>query len=169
MAFSSIYKLAKFITEERFYQDWRSQIMKTILFGSAKYDLVDNVNVHGTRFQATIYKGEQSVEQIAANTVGVSEIKVYDEEQSLLGVYNGYTERVAISLYQVDGHDVVSIELENGDVASQVANLSETVELQAGAIESIADKTASLSESQTVQDGAIEALADTVAALEPTT
>ena len=143
--------------------------MKTILFGSARYDLVDNVNVHGTRLQATIYKGEQSVEQIAANTVGVAEIKVYDEEQSLLGVYNGYTERVAISLYQVNGHDVVSVELENGDVVSKVSELADTVELQAGAIESIADETASLSESQSVQDGAIEALADTVAALEPNT
>ena len=169
MAFSSIYKLATFITEERFYQDWRSQIMKTILFGSAKYDLVDNVNVHGTRFQATIYKGEQSGEQIAANTVGVSEIKVYDEEQSLLGVYNGYTERVAISLYQVDEHDVVSIELENSDVASKVDELSANAEVQAAAITDVADEIASLADSQAIQDEAINDLAEAVGGLEPTT
>lgn len=143
--------------------------MKTILFGSAKYDLVDNVNVHGTRFQATIYKGEQSVEQIAANTVGVSEIKVYDEEQSLLGVYNGYTERVAISLYQVDGHDVVSIELENSDVASKVDELSANAEVQAAAITDVADEIASLADSQAIQDEAINDLAEAVGGLEPTT
>lgn len=143
--------------------------MKTILFGSARYDLVDNVNVHGTRLQATIYKGEQSVEQISANTVGVSEIKVYDEEQSLLGVYNGYTERVAISLYQVDGHDVVSIELENSDVASKVDELSSAADLQAGAIEGLAEEISAINESQALQDGAIEGLAEAVGGLEPTT
>ncbi len=143
--------------------------MKTILFGSARYDLVDNVNVHGTRLQATIYKGEQSVEQIAANTVGVAEIKVYDEEQSLLGVYNGYTERVAISLYQVNGHDVVSVELENSDVASKVEELSVNAEAQAAAITDVADEIASLADSQAVQDEAINDLAEAVGGLEPTT
>lgn len=142
--------------------------MKTILFGSAKYDLVDNVNVHGTRFQATIYKGEQSVEQIAANTVGVAEIKVYDEEQSLLGVYNGYTERVAISLYQVDGHDVVSIELENSDVSSKVAELVDAVDTQAVAIDDIAGSVSALNESQETQDAAIDDIANAVSGLEPT-
>jgi hypothetical protein len=99
----------------------------------------------------------------------VSEIKIYDEEQSLLGVYNGYTERVAISLYQVDGHDVVSIELENSDVASKVDELSANAEVQAAAITDVADEIASLADSQAIQDEAINDLAEAVGGLEPTT
>ena len=142
--------------------------MKTIKFGSASYNLVDDINVHGTRFQATIYKGEQSVEQIAANTTGVTEIKVYDEEQSLLGVYNGYTERVAISLYQVDGHDVVSIELENGDVSGKVAELVDAVDTQTVAIDDLAGSVSALNESQETQDAAIDDIAAAISGLEPT-
>ena len=142
--------------------------MKTIKFGSASYNLVDYINVHGTRFQATIYKGEQSVDQIAASTTSVTEIKVYDEEQSLLGVYNGYTERVAISLYQVDGHDVVSIELENGDVSSKVSELVEAVDTQAVAIDDLAGSVSALNESQETQDAAIDDIASAVSGLEPT-
>ena len=142
--------------------------MKVIKFGSAVYDLVDDINVHGTRLQATVYKGEQSVEQIAENTTGVEEIKVYEADGTLLGVYNGFTQRVAVSLYTANDAPVVSIELENADVATQVADLAEASELQAGAIEGLAEEVSSINESQEVQDTAIESLAEAVSGLEPT-
>ena len=142
--------------------------MKTIKFGSASYNLVDDINVHGTRLQATIYKAANTVEQIAENTTGVAEIKVFDENDSLLGVYDGYTERVAISLYKVGDADVVSVELEHADTASKVAELVDAVDTQAAAITDVASEIASLADSQTVQDEAINDLAEAVGGLEPT-
>lgn len=142
--------------------------MKTILFGSAKYDLVDNINVHGNRLQATIYKANNSVEQIAENTTGVSEIKVYGDDQSLLGIYNGYTERVAVSLYQVDGHDVVSVELESADITAHVAELSDAVDTQSMAIDDLAASVTTLNETQETQDAAIDDIAAAISGLEPT-
>lgn len=138
--------------------------MNTILFGSARYDLVDDVNVSATRLQATIYKGESSVEQIAENTTGVAEIKVYDDD-TLLGVYDGYTDRIAISLYEANGADVVSVELQNADVMAQLDSLADTVALQSEAITELGEDVSDLNESQGLQDGAIEDLANDVSTL----
>lgn len=142
--------------------------MKSIVFGSARYDLVDDINVSATRLQATIYKGESSVEQIAENTTGVEEIKVYDGD-TLLGVYDGYVDRIAISLYTAKGADVVSVELQNADVMAQIDSLTESVEAQAGiitthdaAISDFATEIDVLDETQASQDAAIEDIASIV-------
>ena len=142
--------------------------MRTVKFNSTEYTLVDHENVLSSSFQATILKEDYSVEDITEEATGAEEIKVYDGD-TLLGVYDGYVDRIAISLYTAKDADVVSVELQNADVMAQLDSLTASVEAQAtvissqdAAITDLASEVAVLDETQASQDAAIEDIASIV-------
>lgn len=112
--------------------------MKSIKFNSTVFNLVNDINVDTTRLQATIYKGDYSVEQIAASTRDCNLIQVL-EDKKIVGQYSGYTKPLAVSMYFAgdDITPIVSIELTNDDVISQIDQLNNRVTAQAEEVSSI--------------------------------
>lgn len=120
--------------------------MKQIKFNSTLFDLVSDINVDMTRLQATIYKGDRTVDSIANSTKDCSIIQVI-EDKKILGQYAGYTVPVAYSLnYLESGEAIVSIELKNFDVTSQINELKGQISSQANVVTGIADSITRLDE-----------------------
>lgn len=120
--------------------------MKQIKFNSTAFDLVGDVNVDTTRLQATVYKGELSVDEIARSTKDCNIIQVV-EDKKILGQYSGYTKPIAYSLnYLPSGEAVVSIELENQDITSQINALKEQISSQADVVTGISGSITRLDE-----------------------
>ena len=142
--------------------------MKTIKFGNTAFDLVDAINVNATRLQATVFKQNHTVDEIASVVSSAEIIKVYDGE-TLVGQYTGYTSPIAFTLHD----DTVSIELQNTDYDEVLNSLKSTVDTHTESIASIdagitdlATEITDLNESQLSQDAAIEDLAESMAEME---
>lgn len=108
--------------------------MRTIKFHTTEYQLVDHENVMPSGIQATLLKEDHTVEEIAEDATGAEEIKVYEDE-TLVATYTGYTDMRAISMYGHEEGMVVSVELDNHDVYSQLNNMAEDI----SAIEEVQD------------------------------
>lgn len=113
--------------------------MKTILLNNVSYKLVDSPNISADRIQATILKEDYSFEEIVENAKGNEEITV-KEDDTTIGVYSGYTNFLAASLYEIKVGSVVSIELLNADMQSQINNMERVQESQGEAIEALDKK-----------------------------
>ena len=100
--------------------------MRYIQFNDIKYSLVDHENVLAASFQATLLKEDYSVEDIAEDATSAEEIKIY-EDDDLVATYIGYTDMRAISMYENEKEMVVSVELDNQDVYSQLNNLAQEI------------------------------------------
>lgn len=112
-----------------------------IKFHKILYVLKDNVNVMPAHFQATIDKGDNTFDDVIADTVDVEEITVYNDDNEVTAIYTGYTKRIAICIYP---NDNVSVELENTDITGaintltqQMSEVQNTQEQQASAIEEL--------------------------------
>lgn len=106
-----------------------------IKFHNTKYELLDNPNISASRFQATIIKGGNSFDSIINDTVDADEIVIIENDE-IIGVYNGYTKRIAISIYQ---DDTISVELDNTDIQAQIDTLTESFLTQQTSIDKIND------------------------------
>ena len=100
--------------------------MRTLKFNSIEYRLVDHENVMPSEFQATIFKEDYSMEDIAEDAQNNEEIKIYDDDV-LVATYTGYTDMRAISMYAHDSDMVVSIELDNHDVYSMLNDMAQDI------------------------------------------
>jgi seryl-tRNA synthetase len=149
--------------------------MRKVRFGTHLYDLVDHENVNPSYFQATVYKGTSSVDEIAEATKTAPAIYIYNDDE-LVAQYEGYTTPVAFSLGYDDNNDaIVSIEMNNTNVLGQIANIQATVNQHSEEIASIDAGVSDLAEEQATQaeyigsiDAGIADLADEVAELEET-
>lgn len=133
--------------------------MLQIMFDSTTFDLASTINVNIARLQATILKGESTVESIVDAAEDVDVIKVL-EDGEVIGVYNGYKTLLATVYHRneiVDGEgtraDTVSVELLNNDFQAQIINLSDAVNgvqsaqaAQASAISSLGNEVSTLEE-----------------------
>ena len=128
--------------------------MKSIKFGSVVFNLVDTVNVDTTRLQATIYPGNYTMEQIVASTKDCNNIQIVDEGK-ILGQYAGYTVPVAYALNYMNSEDtpIVSIELANLDILSQINTLTNQVSEQATTVSALSSSVSDI-------DSAVQAIAD---------
>ena len=111
-----------------------------IQFHTIKYELISVPNVSAARLQATIEKGDNTFDSIIADTVNANEIIVYDDDEKM-GVYTGYTNRIAISIYP---NDNVSVELSNSDVQSQIDELSGSISNMQDEVDTLNDTVVSL-------------------------
>ncbi len=143
-----------------------------IRFDDAEYTLASShVNVTPDHFQADVLKGEQTIDDLIDNVQGTEEIRVIDEDGSVMGVYRGYSEIIAIHTY--DGIEV-SVELQNKDIKSQINALTQALAKvegiqsnQESMIVQVTEVANDLAVSQNVQDYAIEDLAEVVSDLVP--
>lgn len=145
--------------------------MKSIRFNSVSYDLVSDVSVDSARLIATVFKGANTVDQIAENATGVETIYVYDGEE-LQAQYSGYETPIAFSLYDINEVPVVCIELENTDVLnklaslqSQVDTINSSIEVLDGGVSDLGTAVSDINDSQALQDQAIEDLGEAVSEL----
>lgn len=100
--------------------------MSKIAFHNTLYELASSPNITPFHFQASIYKGDNTYDFIIdQDTLNVSEIKIYNDDNEIIGIYTGYSHRVAITI--MEGSDSVSVELENTDVMSQINALTNNV------------------------------------------
>ena len=133
--------------------------MLQIMFDSTTFELASTINVSIARLQATIKKGESTVESIVDAAEDVEVIKVL-EDGEVVGVYNGYNTLLATVYHRDelmgDGTraDTVSVELLNNDFQAQINTLSNTVN--------------SVQAAQTAQASAISSLGNEVSTLEET-
>ena len=140
--------------------------MDKIRFKTLLFDLKDAVNVSPSRLQASVIKGDSTVDEIANEADGANEIYILDEKGETKAIYTGYNKRLAV--YWLD--DYVSVELENADILSRldlveakadtnaqgIAQVNATLESD---VTSINGEIANLNETQMSQDAAIEDLA----------
>lgn len=123
--------------------------MKTIILNNISYNLVDSPNVSADRIQATILKENHAVETIVEDAKG-NEVITVKEDDEVVGVYNGYTDFMCAYLYNHDEDVVVSVEITNHDMQSQINIMHEEVVTNANAIENLDKKV----------DGAVETFGD---------
>ena len=99
--------------------------------------LVNDLNVDLTRLQATIYPSNYTMEQIVVSTKDCNIIKVLDEGK-IVGQYTGYTQPLAYTMNYIDSETpVISIELGNADVITQLNSLNEQISAQAETINAL--------------------------------
>lgn len=103
--------------------------MRTIKFNSVEFELASKPNILADRFQATLIKGDATMEQILNEVEKASTITTY-EDGLATGVYNGYSKLLAMTVLGAlnDGQAMkVSIELENISLQKQVSQLHDVV------------------------------------------
>jgi hypothetical protein len=112
--------------------------MKQIRFDSTVFDLVSNPNISIDRLQATILKGENTVESIANAATNAETIAIL-EDGEVIGLYNDYNILIATVLrkdqeidFEGTTADTVSVELRSNDIAVQI----ETLDSNLGRVES---------------------------------
>ena len=142
--------------------------MKTVKFKSdVAYKIASDINVSFSRFQATLVKEDHDFESIVSDVDNCPEIKVYDESGAVIGTYQGYLSRLAISQYDIEiggvPTTVVSVELINNDVQAQIdaigqqiRDINSTQASQSSAIADLGTTVSAISDTQDVQSGAID-------------
>ena len=127
-----------------------------IQFKEKKYELVTQPYVYGLRLQCQIPLTE-SVNEIISDTKNAETITIYDNEDKVSAIYNGYSKRIAITIM-----GSIGIEFENTDIQAQIDALTAQVQTQETAIADLGDTVNSVSETNETQDNAINDLADAV-------
>lgn len=123
-ALQSVYKIS-FIPKKEDY-------MREIIFDEYKHPLVDLPNISASRFQASLIREGISVDDLLADIESVESIQVLEDDE-LIAQYSGYTKLVAISIHE----DMISVELENIDIQSQIDALSATIASMEATIKSL--------------------------------
>lgn len=100
--------------------------MRTVKFNDISYSLVDHENIISLYFQATILKGDYTVDEIVEDALSAEEIKVYENDEQV-AIYRGYDRLNAASMYDVSDGRVVSLELLNADYEQRLNDLSSVV------------------------------------------
>lgn len=124
-----------------------------IKFMTTSYELASHENVSPTRLQATLVKGDHTVEGILAELEGTTTVTITENDE-VVAVYNGYEAVLAVTvilnqLIDVPTQtyaDTVSVELVNTDIEAQIANLQSTQAAHSNAIEANYNAIASLGE-----------------------
>ena len=127
-----------------------------IQFKEKKYELVTQPYVYGLRLQCQIPLTE-SVNEIISDTKNAETITIYDNEDKVSAIYNGYSKRIAITIM-----GSIGIEFENTDIQAQIDALTAQVQTQETAIADLGDTVNAVSETNETQDNAINDLADAV-------
>lgn len=105
--------------------------MKTVIFKTNEYEL-KSVDVISSRFSASLERGKYDIDTLL-NEVETSESITVKEDGEIIGVYNGYTELLALSVHTDD----ISVEIINRDIQMQIDAISGEVQKQATAIENL--------------------------------
>lgn len=134
--------------------------MQSIKFHTAEYEVV-GVNISAVRFQVTLKKGDATIDSIVTDTENANTITIIEDGETK-GVYTGYTDRIAISIYNDDN---ISVELKNADLESQIAALENSVAAIQSDVSSHSATINDIVDSQATQDLAIEDLGDAVSEL----
>lgn len=101
--------------------------MRTVKFNEISYSIVDKENIVSMYFQATILKGDYTVDEIVEDALSAEEINVYEDGLNV-AIYSGYDRLNAASMYEVNGEMVVSLELLNTDFDQRLNDLDDSVQ-----------------------------------------
>lgn len=108
--------------------------MKTIKFNDTSYELVYDVIKESSRIRITIYKNDLSLADVASVVTDVNQIQVLEDDE-VIAIFNGYTFPVALNIYndypfsaEAFG-SVISIELENTDMQSQIDAINNQIDI----------------------------------------
>lgn len=145
--------------------------MKTIKFKTTQFELASDVNASPSHFQASIVKGDTSVDSVIAEAGDSTSITI-SEDGETVAVYNGYSTLFVVNYTK--GSEIISVEMLNEDFQAQIDAISASVSdvasaqsTQDAAINDLAGSVSELTDSQQTQDAAIEDLAEYVAELVP--
>lgn len=79
-----------------------------IVFDSVEYELKDSINVSIDRLQASLVRGNTSVDELLLELDDIKKVIIKDDEK-ILKTYKKYTKPLAVAIYE----DVISVELLN--------------------------------------------------------
>lgn len=79
-----------------------------IVFDSVEYELKDSINVSIDRLQASLVRGNASVDELLLELDDIKKVIIKDDEK-ILKTYKKYTKPLAVAIYD----DVISVELLN--------------------------------------------------------
>lgn len=79
-----------------------------IVFDSVEYELKDSINVAVDRLQASLVRGNISVDELLLELDDIKKVIIKDDEK-ILKTYKKYTKPLAVAIYD----DVISVELLN--------------------------------------------------------
>lgn len=79
-----------------------------IVFNSVEYELKDSINVAVDRLQASLVRGDTSVDELLLELNDIEKVIIKDDEK-ILKTYKKYTKPFAVAIYD----DVISVELLN--------------------------------------------------------
>lgn len=102
--------------------------MRTIKFNTISYPIMDRENIISLYFQATIIKGNYTVDEIVEDALSAEEIKIYENEEQV-ATYRGYNDLNAASMYETNNEMVVSLELLSTDFEQRLNALNGRVSI----------------------------------------
>ena len=79
-----------------------------IVFNSIEYELKDSINVAIDRLQASLVRGDNSIDELLLELNDIKKVTIKDEEE-VIKTYKKYTKPLAVAVYE----DVISVELLN--------------------------------------------------------
>lgn len=80
----------------------------TISFKLKEYELKDMINTAPDRLQASLVRGDNSIDELLLELEDIEKVIIKDEEE-VVKTYKKYTRLLAVAVYE----DVVSVELLN--------------------------------------------------------
>lgn len=126
-----------------------------IKFNDNTYDLTMDPYLSGTRLLVNIQKGEHTYDDVVADTEHPERITILNDEEKIVGVYTGFTSRIALVVLEY-----IQVEFENTDLISQLNTIMEQVSTQEAAIADLAEVAETTNDQVTTQETAIADLAE---------
>ena len=133
-----------------------------IKFNENIYNLAYDPYINGTRLLVTMQKSEHTYDNVVVDTENAERIVILNDNDETVGVYTGFTTRIAIVIT-----DFIQVEFENTDIVNQLSTIIEQVSTQEAAIADLALAAEQANDTNDTQDAAIADLADIVNSITP--
>lgn len=123
--------------------------MKTVLFNTNEYQLVYYAFDNSTRLRITILKENYTIPDLADDLKNINSITIKEDDE-VIAQYENFTNLMAINIYNdypIDNErldKVISIELENTNLAQQIQDLTNSVSQQQTSIDTLNEQVSEL-------------------------
>lgn len=98
-----------------------------VKFNEILFDVISVPSISSLRVQANIEKADYTLDKILSEVKASEEMVFYDDNDEITAVYSGYTSPVAVCVMFNDGVEVVSVEMENENIESQIETLTKRI------------------------------------------
>lgn len=106
----------------------KERIIMKVKFNELVFNTEGLPNISALRIQTNIKKDNYTIDDILSEVKSSDEITFYEDDDTVTGIYPGYTKPIAVCIVFVDGVETISVEVENENISDQINALTERVD-----------------------------------------